>query len=158
VGAAWLLASGVGLWAALAVHLASVLDGVDGEVARLQQRATAKGALLDGVLDRLGDTAVVAGLGVWAVSSGTVTPSIGVGLATVATAMSILSMATKDRVLALGLPHAPERAIGFLLGGRDGRLLLIALGALIDRPAWALIAVIATAAAALAARLLTVRE
>jgi hypothetical protein len=32
-------------------------------------------------------------------------------------------MATKDRIAALKLPRAPERRLGFLLGGRDGRLL-----------------------------------
>jgi hypothetical protein len=34
-------------------------------------------------------------------------------------------MASKDRAAALGLPPAPERALGWLLGGRDGRLLLV---------------------------------
>ena len=43
--------------------------------------------------------------------------------------------------------------IGFLLGGRDGRLLLITAFALVGRPSWALVAVPATAGAALVARL-----
>ena len=37
--AAWLLASGQGIAAAILVQLASILDGVDGEIARLQMRA-----------------------------------------------------------------------------------------------------------------------
>jgi hypothetical protein len=55
-------------------------------------------------------------------------------LAVAATAGALLSMATKDRAAALGLASAPERALGRLLGGRDGRLLLVAVGALLAAP------------------------
>jgi CDP-alcohol phosphatidyltransferase len=55
-----LLAAGQGLAGALLVHASSVADGVDGEVARLQLRGGPRGALLDGVLDRVGDAAIVA--------------------------------------------------------------------------------------------------
>jgi choline kinase len=61
-----LLAAGQGLAGALLVHAASVTDGVDGEVARLQLRGGPRGALLDGVLDRVADATILAGLGVWA--------------------------------------------------------------------------------------------
>ena len=50
-------------------------------------------------------------------------------------------MATKDRIAALKLPRAPERRLGFLLGGRDGRLLLVTALALIGQPVLALAAV-----------------
>jgi 1L-myo-inositol 1-phosphate cytidylyltransferase / CDP-L-myo-inositol myo-inositolphosphotransferase len=61
-----LLAAGQGLAGALLVHASSVADGMDGEVARLQLRGGPRGALLDGVLDRVADAAVLAGLGLWA--------------------------------------------------------------------------------------------
>jgi 1L-myo-inositol 1-phosphate cytidylyltransferase / CDP-L-myo-inositol myo-inositolphosphotransferase len=61
-----LLAAGQGLAGGLLVHASSVADGVDGEVARLQLRGGPRGALLDGVLDRVGDAAILAGLGLWA--------------------------------------------------------------------------------------------
>jgi hypothetical protein len=54
-----------------------------------------------------------------------------------ATTGSLLSMASKDRTAALGLPAAPERALGWLLGGRDGRLLLVAVGAVLANQALA---------------------
>jgi choline kinase/phosphatidylglycerophosphate synthase len=155
--AAWLLGIGAGVVGAILTSLTSILDGMDGEAARLQERATPRGALLDGVLDRLTDAAIVAGLSVWAIRDGMVSASAGVILAVAATAASLLSMATKDRIVAVGLPPAPERRIGFLLGGRDGRLLLVTVCALAGRPAWALVAVTATAGAALVARLLLVR-
>jgi phosphatidylglycerophosphate synthase len=155
--AAWLLGIGAGVVGAILTSVTSILDGMDGEAARLQDRATPRGALLDGVLDRLTDAAIIAGLSVWAIGDGTVSPTAGVILAVAATAASMLSMATKDRIAAVGLAAAPERRIGFLLGGRDGRLLLITACALVGQPAWALVAVTATAGAALVARLLLVR-
>src|SRR5918995_24454 len=121
-----LLAAGQGLAGALLVHASSVADGVDGEVARLQLRGGPRGALLDGLLDRVGDAAVLAGAGLWALDGH---DARGVLVLTVAaTTGALLSMASKDRAAALGLPPAPERALGWLLGGRDGRLLLVGRG------------------------------
>lgn len=156
-GAAALLWHGLGVAGALLTHAMSVLDGVDGETARLQERARPEGALLDGVLDRLSDAALVAGLAVWSVSEGQVSVNTALSLAVVATALSVLSMATKDRVEALGLPPAPERTLTFLLGGRDARLLFLVVGALIGRPAWVLAAMILTSGVTLVARLVLVR-
>jgi hypothetical protein len=65
-----------------------------------------------------------------------------------------MSMASKDRVAALRIPPAPERRIGFLLGGRDARLLLVAIGALLGRPEAALAAIALTSGLSLAVRLL----
>jgi hypothetical protein len=56
-------------------------------------------------------------------------------------------MASKDRATALELPPAPERALGWLLGGRDGRLLLVAVGALLGAPVAALAAAVAATSA-----------
>jgi len=156
---AWLLATGHGILGGIVVQAASVLDGVDGETARLHLRAGPRGALLDGMLDRVGDAAVMAGLGVWALGGGsTFSPEVVVWLTAAATAGSMLSMASKDRATALGLPPAPERQLGYLLAGRDGRLLIVAVGAILGLPAGALIAVVATSAAALALRLWAIRR
>jgi phosphatidylglycerophosphate synthase len=156
VAGATLLAAGRGLTGALLVHAASVADGVDGEVARLQLRGGPRGALLDGVLDRIADAAIVAGLGLWALEGhgarGVLTLTVA------ATAGALLSMATKDRAVALGLPPAPERALGWLLGGRDGRLLLVTLGALLGAPVVALAAVTATSALTLSLRVAFLRR
>jgi 1L-myo-inositol 1-phosphate cytidylyltransferase / CDP-L-myo-inositol myo-inositolphosphotransferase len=153
---AGLLAAGQGLAGGLLVHASSVTDGVDGEVARLQLRGGPRGALLDGVLDRVGDAAILAGLGLWALNG----PNArGVLMLTVAaTAGALLSMASKDRAAALGLPAAPERALGWLLGGRDGRLLLVAVGALVGAPLAALAAVTTTSTLSLALRVAFLRR
>jgi phosphatidylglycerophosphate synthase len=145
-----LLAVGQGLAGGLLVHASSVADGVDGEVARLQLRGGPRGALLDGLLDRVGDAAILAGLGLWALDG---RPPEGVLVLTVAaTTGALLSMASKDRAVALGLPPAPERALGWLLGGRDGRLLLVTVGAVLGAPVAALAAVTATSVLSLALR------
>jgi phosphatidylglycerophosphate synthase len=136
-----------------------VLDGVDGETARLLMRAGPRGAMLDGILDRVGDAAVMAGLGVWALGEGSnLSAGVVVCLAVAATTGSLLSMASKDRGTALGLPPAPERQLGYLLGGRDGRLLLVTVCAILGRPALALIAVAVTSGLTLALRLWIVRR
>jgi hypothetical protein len=101
-------------------------------------------------VDRVGDAAILAGLGLWALNS---YPPEGVLVLTVAaTTGALLSMASKDRAAALGLPAAPERALGWLLGGRDGRLLVVAVGAVLGAPVAALAAVTATSALSLSLR------
>jgi CDP-L-myo-inositol myo-inositolphosphotransferase len=152
-----LLAAGQGVAGAVLAQATSVLDGVDGELARLQLRAGPRGAMLDGALDRCVDAAIAAGLGVWSLNQG-LKPWTAVVLTAAATAASLLSMATKDRAAALGLPRAPERALSFLLGGRDGRLLLVALLAALGQPALALLAVTLTAGITAAARVHFVRR
>jgi CDP-L-myo-inositol myo-inositolphosphotransferase len=154
---AWALWVGRGAEGALLVLLSSILDGVDGEIARLQVRASPGGALLDGVLDRAADAAVIAGLTVWALEDGA-SASLAVALGVAATTGSMLSMATKDRIAALGIPPAPERWISFLMGGRDARLLEIALCAAVDRPLLALAIVTTTSLLSLAVRLLLTRS
>ncbi len=57
-----MFASGAGFLGGVFASLAQVLDGVDGQVARLSEQATAAGAFLDSVLDRYADGTLVIGL------------------------------------------------------------------------------------------------
>ncbi len=141
--AAALLAAGQGVMGGVLAQTTSIVDGVDGELARLQLQATRRGALLDGVLDRLVDAAIITGLGIWALSA---SPSAALTVALVGAAITaaLLSMATKDRIASLGLRPAPEHRLSYLLGGRDGRLLLVAILAVIGKPEAALAAVALT--------------
>jgi choline kinase/phosphatidylglycerophosphate synthase len=145
--AAGALAAERGIIGGVLVHLTSLIDGVDGEVARLQLRARPIGAFIDGIVDRLTDAAIVAGLGMWAVQSSS--DVLVVCLVVAATAASLLSMASKDRLIALGLRPPREVGPGYALGGRDGRLLLIAVGAVLGQPLVALAAVTMTSSLAL---------
>ena len=107
------------------------------------------------MLDRVGDTAILAGLGLWALAGHD--PRAVLAPTVAATSGALLSMATKDRAAALGLPPAPERALGWLIGGRDGRL-LVAVGALLGAPVTALTAVTVTSALSLGLRVAFLRR
>jgi 1L-myo-inositol 1-phosphate cytidylyltransferase / CDP-L-myo-inositol myo-inositolphosphotransferase len=156
VAAGVLLALGNGIAGGVLVQVGSIGDGVDGELARLQYRATPWGALLDGVLDRLADATVIAGLAIWAVRDGSVSDAWAIALAVAATAGSMLSMASKDRIRALGLRDAPEDRLGLLLGGRDARLLFVSIAAVVGAPVAGLVFVVVTTTVTLAVRLLWV--
>jgi hypothetical protein len=69
----------------------------------------------------------------------------------------MLSMATKDRIAALRLPPSPERWISWILGGRDGRLLIVTVAALFGRPVVALVAVTITTFSSLLIRIALTR-
>jgi len=107
----------------------------------------------------VGDAALMGGLGVWALHGGSaLSPGVVVWLTVAAIAGSLLSMASKDRATALGLLPAPERRLGYLMGGRDGRLALVALFAILGRPTLALAAVVVTSAVSLTLRLWIIRR
>jgi 1L-myo-inositol 1-phosphate cytidylyltransferase / CDP-L-myo-inositol myo-inositolphosphotransferase len=150
------IATGAGLAGGILVQLASVLDGTDGELARLQLRTSPAGALLDGALDRVGDAAVVAAMAVWAIGQGR-DPDLVAIVAIAAATGAMLSMAIKDRIAALGIPPLPERALGWLLGGRDARLLILAIAAAAGAPLVGLVVVAVTSAVSLVARVLMAR-
>ncbi len=154
--AAAVLGAGAGLAGGLLVQLASIVDGMDGELARLQLRARPLGAFLDGIADRLADAAIVGGLGVWALESSGGATAVWVTVA--ALTGSLLSMASKDRIAALGLRRPIERGPAHALAGRDGRLLLVAVGAVLGRPLLALGAVALASGVALAVRAWRVRS
>ncbi|MEA2550841.1 MAG: 1L-myo-inositol 1-phosphate cytidylyltransferase / CDP-L-myo-inositol myo-inositolphosphotransferase [Actinomycetota bacterium] len=155
--AAWLLAVGNGVAGGALVLVGSILDGMDGEAARLQIRGSASGALLDGVLDRAADAAILTGLAIWAARNGT-SAGLTIGLCAAAVALSILSMASKDRITALGMAPAPEGALAWLFGGRDGRLLVVTLAAVLGHPLVALAVVAVTSGFTLVIRLVLVRR
>ena len=152
--AAGALAGGRGIVGGVLVYVASIVDGMDGELARLQLRERPLGAFFDGIADRLADAAILAGAGVWALE--TWDGPLVVWLTIAATTGSILSMASKDRIAALGLRRPIERGLGHALGGRDGRLLLVTIGTIAGQPLLTLIAVALVSAVSLALRALAV--
>lgn len=134
--------------AAVLVHTGSVLDGVDGEVARLQGTASAQGALLDLTLDRASDVALLAGL------------ALGAGgrridwLLALAAANGIVTAGVvKERighegedVAELQRQEALDGGLDTLVRytGRDGRLFAVALAGLVRQPRLALLWLAAT--------------
>ena len=147
---------------AVLVHAGSIVDGVDGEVARLQGTSSTEGALLDLTLDRVTDIALVSGLALGAGGR-----SIDWLLALAAANGLDTASVVKERVSAEGVPAAElqreERSDDDLdavlrFGGRDGRLFAVTLFGLIRQPRLALLWLAVTSNLRLQRRLGAARE
>lgn len=125
------------LIAGILVQLGSIVDGCDGEVARLTFRTSRFGAWLDTLLDRYGDAAVVTGTtyGFWRLHP---TPWVWVG-GIVALAGFLLTSYTKKEY-ALRYQQEIPAGMWVRLTKRDLRLFALFLGAILGRPYFALLA------------------
>lgn len=124
-------------WAGLTAQFASIIDGVDGEIARLKFKETRYGAYFDAILDRYADAFIILGMAfsqfrananllVWVVAFWAI-----VG--------SFMSMLGKEKHKALtGRQFLVQRDDGllmylpFVLQGRDVRLFLIMWGGILN--------------------------
>lgn len=118
----------------LLAQFCSILDGVDGEIARLKFLQSKYGALFDAILDRYADYLIVLGMAyAWLAEGG----GLGAWLVSCAALMGLpMSMLVKEKYHALtGQTFIPEKFDGlfrFLPANRDGRLFLIMLGGLFN--------------------------
>lgn len=69
-GAFLAFAYGYHISAALLVQASSIIDGVDGDLARIKKMTSAFGGFMDSVLDRYADAVIILGLAIWTASSG----------------------------------------------------------------------------------------
>lgn len=109
----------------LLAQCASILDGVDGELARVRYQDSAFGGLYDALLDRIGEAAVIGGMTAYAWMMGAGVWIVALGFA--ALAGNSLSMLVKEKYSSqFRRPWAMEREgrWRWLLLGRDGRLFL----------------------------------
>src|SRR3954449_12376696 len=122
--------------AALLVALASVLDGSDGEVARLTYRSSPYGAFLDAVLDRAADGILFTGAAIYLATDADLGALLGGAQVPLVVSVSgaavvghlLVSYTTAKAAIDLG-----HRYRGAVLGGgrgRDLRLFMVAVGAL----------------------------
>ena len=124
LAAAAVLALGV-VWPAalvaggILVQLASIIDGVDGEIARASLRSSPFGGFLDSVLDRAADTAVLAALAVAAGLDATTWALLAVAL--FGSLMTPYVKAAYEAAYRRPLP----RPISPINAGRDVRLLVV---------------------------------
>ncbi|GAI18852.1 unnamed protein product [marine sediment metagenome] len=126
------------LFAGLLVQLSSIIDGCDGEIARLKFQGTPFGAWFDTILDRYVDTAISIGIGYsfWLTHPG-VLPWIGCILALVG---FILASYLKKEYFRRYFEEMPKSFIRTLTK-RDIRLFVIFMGAIVNKPYWALIGI-----------------
>ena len=154
-------AAGAPRFAALLVHAGSVVDGVDGEVARLQGTAGAEGALFDLTLDRIGDVSLLAGLAMAAGSRKRDWLLALVAANGILTASVIKERVSAERLSPSSLQRAEASAGGVRLllpwANRDGRLFAVTALGLLKRPRLALLWLAVTSTWRLLERLTTAR-
>lgn len=141
--AAWSLTAGQALLGGALIHAASVLDGSDGETARLHARATRRGALIDRLVDRTVDGAIFAGLWLWAFDSPSLGLRIGV-LGVTAVGFGIVATKVMGHLAVFEIPKGDEPGFNAFLGGRDARMLILAAGAAAGLPLLAFFAAVGT--------------
>ena len=112
------------------IHIHSIVDGCDGEVARLKLRQTKYGGWLDSVLDRYVDAAIILGLvyGYWSINGDITIWIIGF----FALIGSFLNSYTSDKYDSIFRNEDMTKRSKFRMG-RDVRLLLITIGALTNQ-------------------------
>lgn len=163
VAAAAGFAVGAPIAAALLLALASVLDGSDGEVARLTYRSSPYGAFLDAVLDRAADGILFTGAATYLATNAHLGDLLG--RAHLPLALSVSGAALVGHLLvsyttAKADTDLGHRYRGTLLGGgrgRDLRLFLVTLGALAAAVEPAALLVALAAVALLSAWIVVVR-
>ncbi len=120
-----------GLMGGILIQVASILDGCDGEIARLKRIGTARGAWLDTVLDRYGDLAIVVAITLAhsRLHPGSLT---WVGGMVAAAGFILASYVTKEFESRHGKPY-PNDPLN-RLKRRDLRIFGIFIGAVIGHP------------------------
>jgi len=128
---------GYNIIAGLLVQLSSIVDGIDGSLARLKGMTSEFGGFLDSVLDRYADILIVLGLTLWSLSHETYPGIWLVGLLAI-TGIICVSY-TRARI---NPDHRHLFDTGFKsLASRDIRLFLIMLGAVIGQAYFCLVVI-----------------
>ena len=129
--------SGYNIIAGLLVQLSSIVDGIDGSLARLKGMTSEFGGFLDSVLDRYADILIVLGLTLWSLSHETYP---GIWLAGMLAITGIICISyTRARI---NPNHQHLFDTGFKsLASRDIRLFLIMLGAVIGQAYFCLVVI-----------------
>ncbi len=132
LGAFGLFLSGHNVWAGVAAQASSIVDGADGDLARLKDMSTPFGGFFDAVLDRYADVAILAGLAYWSIQSEEwVSPTLVVTVGLLAIVGALLVSYTRARVEAsMGISSGISfPGLAGALATRDARLLAVMIGA-----------------------------
>ncbi len=124
------------LWGGLLAQIASILDGVDGELARLKYLRSHFGELFDSILDRYSDGVVLIGMAVGTYLQNSSPWVLVLGAAALLGAPMSMLMKEKFRS-ATGRTYLPAEEgpwVNLLLGNRDGRLFVVMLSGVLHVP------------------------
>ncbi len=157
VAAGAMLAAGWNIAGGVAIQAVSVIDGVDGELARLKNMATRFGGVFDAVTDRYADAIMLAGMTVFAIRfEDHAHPEFFGALAIGAALIVSYSRARIEADLPDVIESGRLDSI-FGLASRDVRSLVAAVGAVLGECYWTLIVLASISALTVAWRLLYLR-
>ena len=131
----------------IVTQVSSIIDGVDGELARALNKVSRFGGFLDAILDRLADTSIIIGLGFLLLSYNGYWHSFS----TNQTSLLIISLALSGDIIVSYLHARAEASLGRSLhelcrvpvfASRDVRLFIIFIGGILQRP-WETLLIIA---------------
>ncbi len=123
--------------AGLLVQLSSIVDGIDGSLARRKGMTSEFGGFFDSVLDRYADILIVLGLTLWSLSHETYS---GIWLASLLAITGIICISYTRARISPNHRHLFDK--GFpSLASRDIRLFLIMVGAVIGQAYFCLIVI-----------------
>lgn len=153
IAAAGMAAAGWNIAGGVLIQAVSVIDGVDGELARLKGLSTRFGAVLDAVTDRYADALMIAGMTVYAVRFEEWAHAEFVGTLALAAALTVsYSRARIEASMAM----EPSDGL-FGLASRDVRSLVAAIGTVAGQCYWTLVVLAAASALTVAWRLAYLR-
>ena len=151
VGLGHNLAGGIG------IQLASIIDGVDGDLARLTGRASRFGAALDAIADRYADAAILAGMTVYAARFEEWPRPEVVGALALAGALTVSYSRARAEAEGLWGEVGGRWPVLGLLASRDVRLLAAAAGTAAGYCYWTLVALGVASGVTVVARLVAGR-
>lgn len=121
--------------AGLLVQLSSIVDGIDGSLARLKGMTSEFGGFLDSLLDRYADILIVLGLTVWSISNETY---LGIWLVSFLAIAGTISISYSRARIDVNHRHLFDRGLPSI-ASRDIRLFLIMVGAVAGQAYFCLI-------------------
>ena len=114
-----------------------MIDGVDGEIARLKFQESSFGAYFDSILDRYADAALIGGMTAGCLLSETAPPTAALIAGFFALTASPFSMLAKEKFANLAgkdyIPSEQEGVLSYLPVNRDGRLAIIMIGGILNQ-------------------------
>jgi len=130
IGSLLLFLTGHNVWAGIAVQTSSVLDGVDGDLARIKNMKSSFGGFLDAILDRYADFAILGGLTFWALQFEARFENMVVVAAGLAATLGsfMISYSRARAEVSFGKPFSGP--MGSLVS-RDSRLLIVMIGSIV---------------------------
>jgi phosphatidylglycerophosphate synthase len=153
-GAMGMLGAGWNVVAGVVVQASSIVDGVDGDLARAKGMASKFGGIFDAVLDRFADAAIAAGMAWYAYDHEDWPQPLLVGL--IAAVGALMVSYSRARLEREGGLAATSELLG--VASRDVRLLALAIGCVLGQAYWALIVVAAASYATVGWRLWSFRR